>query len=71
MRNKARVICVYSYMLKATLTVFIFFTGIAFISVGCVTVSKVWVSIDIGLGICLILSAIIFAIIRAMRRLRN
>jgi len=58
-------------MLKPTLTVFIFFVGIALVSVGYVTVSKVWVAIDIGLGACLILGAIVIAIMGFRKRLRE
>jgi len=58
-------------MLKATLTVFIFFIGIALVSVGYVTVSKVWVAIDIGLGACLLLGAIVIAIMGFRKRLRE
>jgi hypothetical protein len=58
-------------MLKATLTVFVFFIGIAFISVGYVTVSKIWVCIDIGLGISCILGSSVFAWIRVMKRIRG
>ena len=58
-------------MLKATLTVFIFFIGIALISVGFVTISKVWVAIDIGLGACLVLAAIVIAVRGFRSRLRE
>jgi len=58
-------------MLKATLTVFVFFIGIALISVGCVTVNKVWVGIDISFGAGCILGSSVFAWIRVMKRIRG
>jgi len=58
-------------MLKPTLTVFIFFIGIAFISVGCVTISEVWLDIDIGLGASLILCSAVLAIIGVIKKMRE
>jgi len=58
-------------LLKATLTVFVFFVGIALISVGCVTINKVWVCIDIGLGAGCIVAAIVIAIMGFRKRLRD
>jgi VIT1/CCC1 family predicted Fe2+/Mn2+ transporter len=58
-------------LLKATLTVFIFFIGFALISVGFVTINKVWAAINIGLGTCLILAAIVIAVRGFRSRMRE
>jgi hypothetical protein len=58
-------------MLKGTLTVFVFFIGIAFISVGFVTKTDVWREADISLGVCLIFGSAILGIIKIVKSLRS